>query len=304
MLPCPTEGAPHLNGNDEIPKAQRWAEVDKTRILRWSRKCIKMEQQYTGPDADSKNGEDWAKARVAKHRHCEAHGSDTDVGIPSYIHSQPDGHKLRRDFVAICRVSNSQLNEMTRPPQIALNPIGAGESRRLAVGEIASLRLISWFPDGKHLLLTGAAEGQPLRTYEMDTEGAKPEALGPADFVGAIVAPDGKRIAGRHAAAEAVVFDRDSQKLQVIPEIEPQEEFSKWTEDGRALITYSSTPSSARIYRIDVATGQRTLLHAIDPAERAGLMTPIRVAYAVHAKTYAYSTIRVLGNLYIVEGLE
>lgn len=193
---------------------------------------------------------------------------------------------------------------LTRPPQVALNPIGAGESRRLAVGEIVTLRIVSWFPDGKHLLLTGAAEGQALHTYEMDTEGAKPQTLGPADFVGAIVSPDGKRIAGRNAAGEAVVFDRESQKLEVIPGIEPQEEFSVWTEDGRALITYSSTPSSARIYRIDVASGQRTLLHAIDPAEKAGLMTPIRLAYAVRAKTYTYSTIRILGNLYIVEGLE
>lgn len=154
-------------------------------------------------------------------------------------------------------------------------------------------------------MLTGAAEGQPLRTYEMDTEGAKPQALGPADFIGAIVAPDGNRIAGRNAAGEAVVFDRESQKFDVIPRVEVQEDFSKWTEDGRALITYSSTPSSAHIYRIEVSTGQRTLLRAIDPAEKAGLMmSPIRVAYAVAAKTYAYSMIRILGNLYIVEGLE
>jgi serine/threonine protein kinase/Tol biopolymer transport system component len=194
---------------------------------------------------------------------------------------------------------------LTRPPQVALNPTGAGESRRLPVGEITTLRIVSWFPDGKHLLLTGAAEGQPLRSYEMDTEGAKPQPVGPADFIGAIVAPNGKRIAGRNGAAEGVVFDRESQKLEVIPGVEPQEEFAEWTEDGRALITYSSTPSSAHIYRIDVATGQRTLLQTIDPAEKAGLMmSPIRIAYAVRSKTYAYSMIRILGNLYMVEGLE
>jgi len=194
---------------------------------------------------------------------------------------------------------------LTRPPQVALNPVGAGESRLLPAGDITTLRAVSWFPDGRHLLLTGAAEGQPLRTYEMDTEGAKPQPLGPADFIGAIVAPDGKRIVGRSAATDAVVFDQESQKLEVIPGVEPQEEFSKWTEDGTALITFSSTPSSAHIYRIDVATGQRTMLQTIDPAEKAGLMmSPIRIAYAVRAKTYTYSTMRILGSLYIVEGLE
>ncbi len=193
---------------------------------------------------------------------------------------------------------------LTRPTQVALNPIGAGESRRLAAGEITSFKTVSWFPDGKHLLVTGAAEGQPVRTYEMDIEGATPQALGPADFIGVTVAMDGKRIAGRNAAGEAVVFDRETQKLEVIPGIEPQEVLSKWTEDGQALITYSSTPSAASIYRVDAVTGRRTLLQRIDPTEKAGLAKPITLAYAERSKSYAYSTLRVLGNLYVVEGLE
>jgi Tol biopolymer transport system component len=101
---------------------------------------------------------------------------------------------------------------LTRPPQVALNPIGTGESRRLPVGEITSLESVAWFPDGKHLLLNGATEGQPLRTYEMDLEGGGPQALGPADFTAVAVAKDGKRIAGRNASAEAVVFDLIGQR--------------------------------------------------------------------------------------------
>ena len=115
------------------------------------------------------------------------------------------------------------------------------------------MKTVSWFPDGRHLLLTGSAEGQPPRTYQMDTDGAKPQALGPADFIGVTVAMDGKRIAGRNAAGQAAVFDQESQKLAIIPGVEPQEVLSKWTEDGQALITYSSTPSAARIYRVDIS---------------------------------------------------
>jgi eukaryotic-like serine/threonine-protein kinase len=193
---------------------------------------------------------------------------------------------------------------LTRPPQVALNPIGAGESRRLAVGEITSLKSVAWFPDGKHLLLTGAAEGQPLRSYEMDIEGGKPQAVGPADFIGVAVANDGKRIAGRNGSAETVVFDRGTEKLQVIPGIQLQESVARWTEDGRALVVYSSTPWKAQIYRVEVATGKRTLLHTVEPAERAGSTMPMRLAYAEGSKTYAYSTVRILGILYVVEGLE
>jgi Tol biopolymer transport system component len=193
---------------------------------------------------------------------------------------------------------------LTTPPQVALNPIGTGESRRFPVGEITSLKSAAWFPDGKHLLLTGAAEGQPLRTYKMDLEGGKPQALGPADFTGVAVAKDGKRIAGRNASAEAVVFDQETQKLRIIPGIEPREALAKWTEDGQALLVYSATPREARIYRVDVMTGKRTLLQAVEPSETAGSMAPVRLAYAEGSKTYVYSTVRILGTLYVVEGLE
>jgi len=198
---------------------------------------------------------------------------------------------------------------LTRPPQVVLNPVGTGESRRLPVGEITSLRNVYWFPDGKHLLLVGAAEGQPTRSYEMALDGGKPQPLGPADFIGIAVSPDGKRIAGRNANGEAVIFDRETQKMQAISGIEhggifSGEILSKWTEDGKALLLYSATPREARIYRVEPETGKRTLLQTVEPRDKAGLGDPIRLAYAERSKTCAYTTVRVLGTLYVADGLE
>ena len=193
----------------------------------------------------------------------------------------------------------------SRPPQIALHPVGTGQSRRLSPGDLTNLRpSLAWFPDGKHLLLIGAPEGQPLRTYVMDIEGGKTQALGPAGFFGIAVAGDGKRIAGRNAAEEAVVFDRETEKVQAIPGIARQELIQRWTDDGRALIVYSATAWEAHIYRVDVATGKRTLLQNIELSEKAGSRLPIRLAYAERSKTYAYSAVRDLGILYVVEGLQ
>ena len=138
----------------------------------------------------------------------------------------------------------------------------------------------------------------------MDIAGGKPQAVGPADFTGVAVAKDGKRIAGRNGSAETVVFDRGTEKLQVTPGIQLQESVARWTEDGRALVVYSSTPWKAQIYRVEVATGKRTLLQTVEPDERAGSTAPMRLAYAEGSKTYVYSTVRILGILYMVEGLE
>ena len=193
----------------------------------------------------------------------------------------------------------------SRPPQVALNPVGAGESRRLSLGDITNLRVgLAWFPDGKHLLLTGAPEGQPTRTFVMDTEGGKPQALGPAGFLGVAVAGDGNRVAGRNAAEEYVVFDRQTEKVQTISGIQPQDQIQRWTDDGQALIVYSTTAWAAHVYRVEVATGKRTLLQTIELSEKAGSRMQIRLAYAERSKTYAYSTTRDLGILYVVEGLQ
>jgi len=193
---------------------------------------------------------------------------------------------------------------LTRPPQVALHPIGTGESRRLPVGDLVNLDAVRWFPDGKHLLLIGATEGQSLRTFEMDLEGGKPQPLGPPDFTGAAVAKDGKRIAGRNASGEVVVFDGETQKAQVVPAIGPQEGFDKWTEDGKALLVSSGTPSAARMYRVEVATGKRILLQTVELSEKAGSVLKLRLQYAETSKAYVYDTRRILGTLYVVEGLE
>jgi eukaryotic-like serine/threonine-protein kinase len=197
---------------------------------------------------------------------------------------------------------------LSRPPKVALHPIGTGESRRFAIGNIATLRDVAWFPDGKHLLLVGSAEGEALRTYEMDLDGGKPQPIGPPDFRGISVARDGMRIAGFKASGEAAILDlsnpdRSAQKLQAVPGIERGELIQGWTEDGRALLVTDSTPWEGQIYRVEGGSGKRTLLQKTELADKAGVSLNLRLYYAERSKTYVYETRRILSNLYIVEGL-
>src|SRR2546421_12843404 len=56
---------------------------------------------------------------------------------------------------------------LTIPPQIALHPIGTGESRRLRLGDIVTTSGLAWYPDGKSLTFVGATNGQAQRTDEI-----------------------------------------------------------------------------------------------------------------------------------------
>lgn len=83
-----------------------------------------------------------------------------------------------------------------------------------------------------------------------------------------------------------------------------QERFEKWTEDGQALLVSTETLSEARMYRVEVATGRRTLLQTVEPSERTGTVADVKLSYAEANKTFVYSTTRSLGTLHLVEGLE
>ena len=191
---------------------------------------------------------------------------------------------------------------LSHPPEIALHPLQAGEARKLSLGDLTHVVHVSWFPEGNALLLIGAAEGQSLRTYKMDVEAQKLETLGPTDFTGVAVSWDGKRIAGQ-ATGRPAVLDLDTNKTRYIPNMQTGEQFERWTQDDKALIATSSTPWEAEVERVDVETGKRTLLDKLRLSEMAGSNVNLGLTYSEKNKAYVYNTRRVLGTLYIVEGL-
>jgi hypothetical protein len=61
---------------------------------------------------------------------------------------------------------------------------------------------------------------------------------------------------------------------------------------------------AARMYRVEVVTGKRTLLQTIELREKAGSVLKLRPQYSENSKMYVYDTRRILGSLYVAEGLE
>ena len=118
-----------------------------------------------------------------------------------------------------------------------------------------------------------------------------------------MVSPDGKRIAGRGSSGETVIFDMETQKTLVVSGIEPQEQLRRWQMDGQSLVVATNGPGQARVSRIEMATGKRTLMRTIDVADKAGV-TSVRAYVSPDDQTYAYDDVRILTTLYVVEGLK
>ena len=58
------------------------------------------------------------------------------------------------------------------------------------------------------------------------------------------------------------------------------------------------------MYRVDVASGKKTLLQKLELSEKAASTVRFRMYYADQSKTYVYNVRRTLDGLYVVNGLE
>jgi hypothetical protein len=56
--------------------------------------------------------------------------------------------------------------------------------------------------------------------------------------------------------------------------------------------------------RVDLATGRRDPWMDIVPADPAGAQSIPDVKFSADGKSYAYSVVRLLSDLYVVEGLK
>jgi hypothetical protein len=77
-----------------------------------------------------------------------------------------------------------------------------------------------------------------------------------------------------------------------------------WSAGDHSLFVFRTGEVPARVFQVDLATARRTLWKTIEPADAAGISTIGGLLITPDAKSYVYSYIRTLSDLYLVEGLK
>jgi len=78
----------------------------------------------------------------------------------------------------------------------------------------------------------------------------------------------------------------------------------RFTSDGKSLFTMRLDEVPARVFRVDLATGQRQLFRELAPPDRAGLLPITVVKMTPDGASYAYNYLPRLDDLFLVDGLE
>jgi hypothetical protein len=187
-------------------------------------------------------------------------------------------------------------------------PTGAGEAQPVKTIEAFGDGAL-WFPDGKHFLIGGARKDGGYALYMQDVDGndikaITPEGIWISPFRACAIAPDGKFVAGMNAAKRLTIYPVDGSRATIIAEAEEEEIPIQWSSDASAIYVYRPTDLPARVYRIDINTGARTLWREILPADPSGVYRISPIVISREGSFWAYNTLRSLADLYVAEGLE
>ena len=195
----------------------------------------------------------------------------------------------------------ARLNQTPAP--FVLLPTGVGEMKPLKDDGL-NHTAAAWLPDGKHIVFSGIEAGHGIRLYVESLTDGKPKPIS-GEGVGAstVLSPKGDLIADTGPDRKIYVYPIAGGDPRLVPGIEPSEVPTGWSADGRELFVIQGRNSRPRLPR----RPRYRQTHALETTRPRRLRRhrhhrPRRLS--ADAKSYVYSYIRTLSDLYLVEGLK
>jgi serine/threonine protein kinase/Tol biopolymer transport system component len=186
-----------------------------------------------------------------------------------------------------------------------LLPTGPGDPKPLPGHNIVH-GSACWFADGKRILVSGTEANRGTRLYVQDIEDDKIQPVTPEGTNGLSFAlsPDGRQVAAIGPDEKGYLFPIPSGDPQPIKGLEAGEVPVAWTADGHSLFVYRGGDLPSKVYRLDIASGNRSLWKELMPPDPSGVEFVGPVLPTPDGKSYVYGYRRLLSDLYLVEGLQ
>ena len=189
--------------------------------------------------------------------------------------------------------------------ELVLLPTGPGQPRQLGKAGL-NYQWAVFFPGGRRVLATASELGRSPRLFVQDISGGKPRAITPEGVTALgwkAVSPDERSIAATAPGGRIAIYSVEPSEPRPVPGIDASELPIRWTADGRGLYVWKPSEMPAHVSVVEVGTGRRTPWKEILPPDPAGILGLWPIVITSDGRSYAYSYRRVLGDLYLAEGI-
>jgi eukaryotic-like serine/threonine-protein kinase len=191
-------------------------------------------------------------------------------------------------------------------------PIGAGQTQRLDVGNLANIGFSTWTPDGRRAVFVGAEPGRPRRMFVVPIAGgaARPVTPEGVGWIGTepVVSSDSRYVLARTPQGFSLYPIDGDDAPRPVKGLAAGDTPIRGCEDASSLWVLGADRSAPKIFKVNVDTGQRTLwreLAYVVGADPAGLEPGwLRIHISADGKSYVYGYMRSQSDLYIVDGVK
>jgi eukaryotic-like serine/threonine-protein kinase len=194
-------------------------------------------------------------------------------------------------------------------PKLAVVPTGSGPARDLKLeGGFDPGGL--WMPDNRRVVIAGALPNKGYQLMLIDTLDETVTPLSPENIWGEAyrpfaVSPDGRYVAGMTGQQTISLYPVDAGAPPIaVTGAEAGEVPIQWSADAASLFVYRPTALPARVYKVNLATGARELWKEFTPTDPAGVYKIAPISITADGSAYAYDALRMLSDLYVVDGLK
>ena len=187
-----------------------------------------------------------------------------------------------------------------RPQELWLLPTRAGQPKNLSQPGF-DYDFATWLPDGKRLMVIGREPGKQVRTYLTSMDGGP---LTPAtpEGISAFPTADGKELIARQGD-EIKFYPIGGGEPRTVKAIIPDVIFPYSGQTGRYVIGAEKADVPLKLFRYDTETGDKKPWRELVPSDRAGVFIANIFDVTPDTRWYAYTYVRDLSDLYLVEGL-
>ena len=221
------------------------------------------------------------------------------LGEGAAVALSPDGRRA-------IAISGTLLASGSR---LMLLSAGAEPLRELPRGTLDGVGWASWTPDGQRVIFYGREKDRGIRFHILQPPDGQPQPISP-EGTWCFPAWNGW-VACRHIEENKGRAIRiwelrpmDGSETRPAPWIGQEESVIAWSPDGGHAFVAGSSQPPFRVFRADVTTGHRAPWLDTSPPDPAGVdQLGIAATLTPDGRYYAYSYLRTLSDLFLVEGL-
>jgi eukaryotic-like serine/threonine-protein kinase len=185
-------------------------------------------------------------------------------------------------------------------PELWLQPVGAGQARRLSPAGWVATTLAQFFADGKRVVFTAREPERRPRTYVLALDGGAPRAITEEGMTGALISPDQRFVAVNGPGGPALT-PVDGGPLQPIRGVQPGDTPRGWSDDAQIYVA-NGPPTLLRIDKLNPVTGTRNLWRELRAPAIVGVR-PSPPFITPDGRTYAYGYSLGFSDLFVATGV-